>query len=44
MKGHVLDANALYRFLMNQPGAEVVEGLLKRARDADAALAMPMPL
>ena len=38
MKGHVLDANALYRFLMNQPGAEVVEGLLKRARDADATL------
>jgi predicted nucleic acid-binding protein len=38
MKGHVLDANALYRFLLNQPGAEVVEGLLKRARDADASL------
>lgn len=38
MKGHVLDANALYRFLMNQPGAEVVEGLFKRARDVDATL------
>ena len=38
MKGHVLDANALYRFLMNQPGAEIVEGLFKRARDADSAL------
>ncbi len=38
MKGHVLDANALYRFLMNQPGAEVVEALLKRARDADSTL------
>ena len=33
-----MDANALYRFLMNQPGAEVVEGLFKRARDVDATL------
>ncbi|SRR5258708_5106598 len=40
MKGHVLDANALYRFLLNQPGAEVVEGLFKRARDADTTLMM----
>ena len=38
MKGYVLDANALYRFLMNQPGAELVEGLFKRARDADSTL------
>ena len=38
MKRHVLDANALYRFLMDQPGADVVEGLFKRARDADATL------
>jgi len=38
MKGHVLDANALYRFLMSQPGAEIVESLFKRARDADTAL------
>jgi predicted nucleic acid-binding protein len=38
MKAHVLDANALYRFLMNQPGADVVEDLLKRARDADGAV------
>jgi len=38
MKCHVLDANALYRFLMNQPGADVVEGLFKRARDANATL------
>ena len=38
MKCHVLDANALYRFLMNQPGADVVERLLKRARDANATL------
>ncbi len=38
MKGHVLDANALYRFLMNQPGADVVEALFKRARDANNTL------
>ncbi len=35
---HVLDANALYRFLLNQPGAEIVEGLFQRARDANTAL------
>ncbi len=38
MKRHVLDANALYRFLMDQPGADVVEELLKRARDARTTL------
>jgi predicted nucleic acid-binding protein len=38
MKGHVLDANALYRFLMNQPGADIVEGLFKRARDSKTTL------
>ena len=38
MKCHVLDANALYRFLMNQPGADIVEGLFKTARDGDATL------
>lgn len=38
MKGHVLDANALYRFLMNQPGADIVEDLFKRARDSKTAL------
>ena len=38
MKVHVLDANALYRFLMDQPGAEVVERLFKQARDANTAL------
>ena len=38
MKVHVLDANALYRFLMDQPGAETVERLLKQARDANATL------
>ncbi len=38
MRGHVLDANALYRFLMNQPGADIVEDLFKRARDSKTAL------
>jgi predicted nucleic acid-binding protein len=38
MKGHVLDANALYRFLMNQPGADIVEALFKRARDSKTTL------
>jgi len=42
MKGHVLDANALYRFLMNQPGADVVESVFKRARDANVTLLMPV--
>lgn len=40
MKPHVLDANALYRFLMNQPGAEIVERVLKQARDANTTLIM----
>ena len=38
MKVYVLDANALYRFLMNQPGAELVERLFKQARDANSSL------
>lgn len=39
MKIHVLDASALYRFLMNQPGAEIVEQLFKQAaRDANTSL------
>ena len=38
MRVHVLDANALYRFLLNQPGAEIVEGLFQRARDANTSL------
>src|SRR5208337_735720 len=38
MKCHVLDANALYRFLMDQPGADVVEDLFKRARDSNTSL------
>lgn len=40
MKGHVLDANALYRFLLDQPGAETVERLFKQARDANITLQM----
>ena len=38
MKIHVLDASALYRFLMNQPGADIVERLFKQARDANTSL------
>lgn len=38
MRVHVLDANALHRFLLNQPGAEIVEGLFQRARDANTSL------
>ena len=38
MKSHVLDANALYRFLMDQPGADVVEGLFKKARDSSTSV------
>jgi PIN domain nuclease of toxin-antitoxin system len=38
MTVHVLDANALYRFLMDQPGAETVERLFKQARDANTSL------
>jgi predicted nucleic acid-binding protein len=40
MKIHVLDANALYQFLTNGPGADVVRRLLKEARDADQPLQM----
>jgi predicted nucleic acid-binding protein len=38
MKAHVLDANALYRFLMNQPGADIVEDVFKHARDSKTTL------
>ena len=38
MKSHVLDANALYRFLMDQPGADLVEGLFKKARDSSTSV------
>lgn len=40
MKMHVLDANALYRFLTGGPGAETVSRLFKEARDADKPLRM----
>jgi len=40
MKVHVLDANALYRFLTGGPGAEIVGRLLKEARDAEQPLQM----
>ena len=40
MKVHVLDANALYRFLTGGPGAEVVSRLLREARDAEQPLRM----
>ncbi len=38
MRIHVLDANALYRFLMDQPGADLVESLFKRTRDSNSSL------
>jgi hypothetical protein len=34
MKGRVLGANALYRFLAFGPGADIVNRLFKEARDA----------
>jgi predicted nucleic acid-binding protein len=40
MKVHILDANALYRFLIGGPGAELVAGLLRQARDAEQPLRM----
>ena len=40
MKGHVLDANALYRFLTGGPGADIVNRLFKEARDAERPLPM----
>lgn len=40
MKVHVLDANALYRFLTGGPGAEIVNRLFKEARDAEQPLRM----
>lgn len=38
MKPHVLDANALYRFLLGGPGAEIVTRLFKEARDSEQSL------
>lgn len=40
MKVHVLDANALYRFLTGGPGAGTVTRLFKDARDAAQPLRM----
>lgn len=40
MKVHVLDANALYRFLTGGPGADVVGRLFREARDAEQPLRM----
>jgi len=40
VKVHVLDANALYRFLIGGPGADIVNRLFKEARDADQPLRM----
>lgn len=40
MKFHVLDANALYRFLTSAPGADTVNRLFKTARDAGQQLRM----
>jgi predicted nucleic acid-binding protein len=40
MKVHVLDANALYRFLTGGPGADTVTRLFKEARDAEQPLLM----
>ncbi|MGB8583989.1 MAG: type II toxin-antitoxin system VapC family toxin [Candidatus Sulfotelmatobacter sp.] len=40
MKAHVLDANALYRFLTGGPGADTVNRLFKAARDAEQPLRM----
>jgi len=40
MKVHVLDANALYRFLIGGPGADVVNQLFKQARDAEQPVRM----
>lgn len=40
MTVHVLDANALYRFLTGGPGADTVSRLFKEARDAEQPLRM----
>lgn len=40
MKVYVLDANALYRFLIGGAGAEIVGRLLREARDAEVLLRM----
>ena len=40
MKAHVLDANALYRYLTGGPGADIVSQLFREARDAEQPLRM----
>jgi predicted nucleic acid-binding protein len=40
MKLHVLDANALYRYLIDGPGADIVARLFREARDAEQPLRM----
>jgi len=40
MKLHVLDANALYRYLTGGPGAGIVNGLFKQAREANQSILM----
>ena len=40
MKVHVLDANALYRFLTGGPGADIVSRLFQQARDEEQPLRM----
>jgi predicted nucleic acid-binding protein len=40
MKMHVLDANALYRFLTGGPGSDTIGSLFKEARDAEQPLRM----
>jgi predicted nucleic acid-binding protein len=40
MKVHVLDANALYRFLTGGPGADLVSRLFRESRDAEQPLRM----
>ena len=40
MKVHVLDANALYRFLTGGPGADIVSRLFQQARDEEKPIRM----
>jgi len=43
MKDYVLDANALYRFFLNGPGADTMERLLEQARREGTNLRMSAP-
>jgi len=40
VRTHVLDANALYRYLTNEPGAAIVADVLKNASAADRPVIM----